>query len=57
MLRSEKRKFADQRRQIQQIKSALFPDNSLQERVENFSGYYAKWGKDFIDALYEIHLL
>jgi bacillithiol synthase len=53
MLRSEKRKFADQRRQIQQIKSALFPDNSLQERVENFNGYYAKWGKDFIDALYE----
>jgi bacillithiol biosynthesis cysteine-adding enzyme BshC len=53
MLRSEKRKFSDQRRQVQQIKSALFPNNVLQERIENFSGYYANWGKDFIDALYE----
>ena len=53
MLRSEKRKFNDQRRQVQQIKSAIFPNNGLQERVENFSGYYADLGKDFIEAVYE----
>jgi bacillithiol biosynthesis cysteine-adding enzyme BshC len=35
MLRAEKRKYADQQRQIQTIKSALFPDNGLQERKEN----------------------
>lgn len=53
MLRSEKRRFTNQRKQVQQIKSALFPNNNLQERVENFSGFYAKWGKEFIDSLLE----
>jgi bacillithiol synthase len=51
MLRAEKRKFADQQRQLATLKKALFPNNGLQERVENFSGYYAKWGKDFIEEL------
>ena len=53
MLRAEKRKYGDQQRQIQVIKAALFPHNNLQERVENFSNFYAKWGKDFIDQLYK----
>lgn len=53
MLRAEKRKFADQQRQIQKIKEVLFPKNGLQERAENFSGFYAKWGKSFIDELYK----
>ncbi len=53
ILRAEKRKFSDQRNQIEQIKSALFPNNGLQERVDNFSSYYAKWGKEFIYMLYE----
>ncbi|MGC4038962.1 MAG: bacillithiol biosynthesis cysteine-adding enzyme BshC [Chitinophagaceae bacterium] len=52
MLRAEKRKFSDQQRQIQIIREKLFPKNSLQERIDNFSSYYAKWGKDFIDNLY-----
>lgn len=51
MLRSEKRKFSDQQRQIQTIKTNLFPGNGLQERRENFCYYYAKWGKAFIDQL------
>ena len=51
MLRAEKRKHKDQLRQIQTVKAALFPTNSLQERIENFMPYYAKWGKDFIDIL------
>jgi len=53
MLRAEKRKFSDQQRQIHTIKAHLFPGNGLQERVENISYYYAKWGKGFIKMLYE----
>jgi len=53
MLRAEKRKFTDQQRQINTIKEHLFPKNGLQERIENISYYYAKWGKEFIHKLYE----
>ena len=53
MLRAEKRKFTDQQRQIHAIKSHLFPGNGLQERYENISYYYAKWGREFIAKLYE----
>ncbi len=53
MLRAEKRKFSDQQRQIHTIKEKLFPQNNLQERIENFIYYYATWGKNFIDQLYK----
>lgn len=53
MLRAEKRKFSDQQRQVQQLKSELFPNKNLQERVENISGLYAKWGPGIISQLYE----
>ena len=53
MLRAEKRKFADQQRQIHTIKEELFPEKDLQERHDNFLLYYAKWGKGFIPKLYE----
>ncbi|MFT3934042.1 MAG: bacillithiol biosynthesis cysteine-adding enzyme BshC [Chitinophagaceae bacterium] len=53
MLRAEKRKYKDQSTQIQATKAALFPNNSLQERIENFMPYYAKWGTKFIDMLYD----
>ncbi len=56
MLRAEKRKFADQHRQIHTIKENLFPEEGLQERIDNFTYYYAKWGKDFIHQLY-VHSL
>jgi bacillithiol biosynthesis cysteine-adding enzyme BshC len=52
MLRAEKRKYADEERGIQNMKAALFPANGLQERKENFSSFYAKWGGSFIDELY-----
>ena len=48
MYRAEKRKFATQQEQVNSIKSSLFPNNNLQERVENFSSYYATYGKEFI---------
>ncbi len=53
MLRAEKRKFADQQRQIHTVKEKLFPKNGLQERVDNIMYYYAKWGKDFIQQVYQ----
>jgi bacillithiol biosynthesis cysteine-adding enzyme BshC len=56
MLRAEKRKFSDHERQIQTIKDSLFPGNGLQERKENFSSLYAKWGSGFIEELYQSSL-
>ena len=56
MLRAEKRKFIDQQRQIHAIKENLFPGNGLQERKENLSYYYAKWGKDFLNILHNSSL-
>jgi hypothetical protein len=37
MLRAEKKKYEAQQRQINKLKTQLFPNNSLQERVENLS--------------------
>jgi bacillithiol biosynthesis cysteine-adding enzyme BshC len=53
MLRAEKRKFSDHQNQVQKIKASLFPNKGLQERVENISGFYAKWGRSFIEELYK----
>lgn len=53
MLRAEKKKFAVQSRQINMIKEELFPNNSLQERMENFMPFYARWGKEFIETIYK----
>jgi bacillithiol biosynthesis cysteine-adding enzyme BshC len=53
MLRAEKRKFTEQQRHIHVIRERLFPKNSLQERIDNFSYYYAKWGSRLIDELYK----
>lgn len=52
LFRAEKRKYEEQRRQIEQLKTALFPNKGLQERVDNFSAYYAKWGRELIHQLY-----
>lgn len=56
MIRAEKRKYEAEQQQIQQIKEALFPTGGLQERVENFMPYYAKWGRQFIDCIYKSSL-
>jgi bacillithiol biosynthesis cysteine-adding enzyme BshC len=53
MFRAEKRKFADLNNQLNKIFSALFPDNGLQERTENFMLFYSLWGNDFFNMLYE----
>jgi bacillithiol biosynthesis cysteine-adding enzyme BshC len=56
MLKAERKKFIAQQRQLQKLRSQLFMNNSLQERVENFMPYYAKYGPVFFDKLYEASL-
>jgi len=53
MLRAEKKKFEAQQRQLHKLKMQLFPQDSLQERIENLLPFYAKWGRGFIDAVYK----
>jgi bacillithiol biosynthesis cysteine-adding enzyme BshC len=53
MLSAEKKKFEAQQRQVHNIKEKLFPKNSLQERIDNFMPYYARYGKEFIQKIYE----
>jgi bacillithiol synthase len=53
MLRAERKKFDTEQRQIQKLRSQLFPNNSLQERTENIAGFYAKYGKELIKILLE----
>lgn len=53
MIRAEKRKHTDKTLQFSKLKSMLFPNGKLQERIENILPYYARYGKDFIKLLYE----
>ena len=57
LLRAEKRRFEAQQQQVKKIRTNLFPNNSLQERVENFIPFYAKWGKQFLDVIYDNSLI
>ena len=52
ILKAEKRKFTEQQNQIDKLKSILFPNENLQERVENFSLLYSSMGNNLIDTLY-----
>ena len=51
MLRAEKRKMDTQITRIAKLKAAIFPNNSLQERVENFMEYYLEYGPSFFDVV------
>jgi bacillithiol biosynthesis cysteine-adding enzyme BshC len=51
MLRAEKKKMQTELLKMTRLKSALFPANSLQERVENFSEYYLQYGASFFDTI------
>jgi bacillithiol synthase len=57
LLKAEKRKFDILRSQLSGIKSSLFPNGGLQERVENFMPFYARWGESFIDLIYDASLV
>ncbi|MGN6533187.1 MAG: bacillithiol biosynthesis cysteine-adding enzyme BshC [Ginsengibacter sp.] len=56
MFRAEKRKFTDQKNQLNKIFITLFPNDGLQERTENFMLFYSKWGRDFFKMLYDASL-
>jgi bacillithiol biosynthesis cysteine-adding enzyme BshC len=53
MLRAEKRKMQEELQRISHLKAALFPNNGLQERVENFAEYYLEYGSSFFDVIKE----
>ena len=53
MIRAEKRKQQTSIDRIQAIKGSLFPKNSLQERVENFSEWVGAYGWDWVEAIVE----
>jgi bacillithiol biosynthesis cysteine-adding enzyme BshC len=53
MIRAEKRKQQTSIDRIQAIKGSLFPKNSLQERVENFSEWVGAYGWDWVEAILE----
>lgn len=52
MIRAERKKHVVRQTQIHKLKQALFP-KGLQERTENMAFYYAKWGRSFMDEVYE----
>jgi bacillithiol biosynthesis cysteine-adding enzyme BshC len=51
MLRAEKRRFQEVFRQIESMKSEIFPSKQLQERQESMLGFYARWGDQWIDQI------
>ena len=53
MLRAEKRKLDTEMERIIRLKSVLFPNASLQERIENFMEYYLEYGPQFLDIIKE----
>jgi len=53
MLRAEKRNMADQIRQIERFKTAVFPNHSLQERYDSFLSYYIQYGASFFQELFD----
>ncbi len=53
LLKAEKKKFDAQQRQLHKLKAVLFPNDNLQERIDNIIPYYAKWGPDFIQLLHK----
>jgi len=58
LLKAEKRQHADALERIIQLQNELFPNQSLQERRNNFSEFYLEFGHEFIDKLFtELHPL
>lgn len=51
MLKAERKKQSIQLQRIWKLKAELFPNNTLQERVDNFMPYYAQYGPSFIDVI------
>lgn len=57
MQRAARRRTGDAGRQAAKLKQVLFPNGGLQERVENFIPFYARYGgSEFIKQLYDFSL-
>lgn len=53
LIRAEKHKKESSIQQIEKIKDTLFPNQGLQERYDNFLGFYTRYGEAFIQTLYQ----
>ena len=53
LFRAEKRKHEVSLKQIENVKSRLFPTGVLQERVLNIAPMYVNYGEDFLSSLIE----
>ncbi|WP_340074705.1 bacillithiol biosynthesis cysteine-adding enzyme BshC [Leptobacterium sp. I13] len=51
LLKAQKRKLNDHVIRVRKIHEALFPNESLQERIVNFAEFYENYGNDFIKTL------
>ncbi len=51
LVRAEKQRHDTAIQQIRNLREKFFPGNGLQERYDNFSAYYAKYGSSFFDTL------
>lgn len=52
IVKAEKKNNYELVNKLTVLKQKLFPNNNLQERVDNIAIYYSKYGKDFINQLY-----
>lgn len=53
MQRAARKRQEVQQGQIRSLKEALFPFKGLQERVENFMPYYARYGNEFLRWIFQ----
>lgn len=53
MLKAEKRNHAEALVLIEKIKNAAFPNEVLQERIENFGLYFVRYGDEFVQELFK----
>ncbi len=51
LVRAEKNNHETKINQIRSLKDKLFPNNGLQERHDNFMGFYLKHGEDYFTTL------
>ncbi|MEL4307763.1 bacillithiol biosynthesis cysteine-adding enzyme BshC [Joostella sp. CR20] len=53
LLKAQKKKLSEHVSRITEIQNELFPNESLQERTENFANVFDAYGTTFIDTLFE----
>jgi len=51
MQRQERRKLVTETEWLQYLKNTLFPNDSLQERVENVAAFYVQYGNSLLDNI------